>query len=256
MKIITWNVNSINQRLQHLTEYLRTNSPDVVLLQETKVVDENFPKMEIEDCGYNIVFKGQKTFNGVSILSKFPIEDVTDTLGGEDSDDAARYIEAFTGGFRVVSVYVPNGQSPDSDKFQYKMRFYDRLRAHVLKLLTYNEKLAIGGDYNVAPAPIDVYDPISLEGTTCFHSDERKKFQELVNLGLTDAFRACHPNTQQFSWWDYRGGSWQYNKGMRIDHFLLSPEAADCLTNCEIDTSPRSLEKPSDHTPVVCTFKS
>lgn len=252
MKIATWNVNSVKSRLEHLIKYLKEYSPDVVLLQELKCMTEAFPAMEVEDAGYNIAVHGQKTYNGVAILSKYPIEDVETTLPGDDSDEQARYIEAVTNGIRVASVYVPNGQSPGSDKFQYKMNFFDRLREHAENLLQYDEKLVIGADYNVAPDDIDVYDPESLRGSTCFHPDEQSKFKAIEALGFTDAFRALHPNRQQFSWWDYRGGAWNYNKGYRIDHLLLSPLAADALTAADVETTPRGWEKPSDHTPVWC----
>lgn len=250
MKIVTWNVNSIKSRLEHLQKYLGENSPDVVLLQELKCVDEAFPAMEIEDLGYNIAVHGQKTYNGVAILSKHPIEDVRRGLPGDDADEQARYIEAVIGEYRIVNIYVPNGQAPDSDKFQYKMRFYDRLRAHIAELLTYEEKLIIGADYNVAPADLDVYDPAKARGSVCFHPQEHRKFESLINLGLTDAFRALHPNEQKFSWWDYRAGSFQKNEGLRIDHLLLSPQAADKLLECDIDMQPRAWQKPSDHAPV------
>lgn len=256
LKIATWNVNSVKTRIGHLVEYLRSeNAPDVLLLQELKCMTEAFPYMEVEDAGYNTAVHGQKTYNGVAILSKLPIEDVILGLP-EAPDDAARYIEGVVstkeGAVRVASVYVPNGQEPGSEKFQYKMKFFDALYNHIAKTLEYNEKFVIGGDYNVAPEAVDVFDPKSLEGTTCFHIDERRKFRQLLGLGLTDAFRATNDNRQQFSWWDYRQGAWEHNKGMRIDHLLLSPEAADSLAACDVDTSLRGKEKPSDHTPVWC----
>jgi len=261
MKIATWNVNSVKSRLEHLQKYLQDFKPDILLLQELKCVTENFPYVEIEELGYNIAAHGQKTYNGVAILSKFPLEDIRTGLdgaglNGQNPDEQARYIEAVTGGFRVASVYVPNGQAVGTDKFDYKMRFFDRLREHAIELLKYNEKLVIGADYNVAPADIDVYDPKSLAGSVCFHPAEQEKFRALEFLGLTDAFRAANPHGQQFSWWDYRGGSWEHGKGMRIDHLLLSPQAADCLISCATEETPRGWEKPSDHAPVAGVFKS
>lgn len=255
MIIQTWNVNSVKARLEHLTKHLREKKPDVMLLQELKCQTADFPYMEIEDCGYNIAAHGQKTYNGVAILSKFPIEDINTNLGGEETDQEARYIEAFTGGCRVVSVYVPNGMDEGSDKFQYKLRFFKRLREHFQTLLQYDEKLVIGGDFNVAPDAIDVYDPKGMEGSICFHLEERKLFRAILNLGLTESFRTLHPDIQKFSWWDYRAGAWQYNKGMKIDHILLSPEAADKLVKADIDSEPRSWDKPSDHTPVWVDIK-
>ncbi len=251
MKIITWNVNSIGARLPHLLVYLKDQSPDIALLQETKTVNENFPRMEIEDLGYNLAIHGQKSYNGVAILSKYAIEDVVTTLPGDDNDVEARYIEAVVKGFRVASVYVPNGMEIGHDKFHYKLKFFERLRDHAQNLLQYNEKLVMGGDYNVAPQAIDTHDP-SRDGVVCYHPAERSRFHAIEYLGLTDAFRAVHPDKQKFSWWDYRAGAFQQNKGLRIDHLLLSAEAADGLSACDIDTTPRILERPSDHTPVWC----
>lgn len=261
VKIATWNVNSVKTRIEHLVEYLRSDeAPDILLLQELKCMTDKFPYMEVEDCGYNTAVHGQKTYNGVAILSKFPMEDIVKQLPGDAEDEQARYIEAVisleNSAIRVASVYVPNGQTPDSDKFQYKMRFFDRLYAHAKELLKYEEVLVIGGDYNVAPCPIDVYDPKALDGTTCFHIDERNKFRTLEGLGLTDAYRAANENKEQFSWWDYRAGAWQQNKGMRIDHLLLSPEAADIMVSSDVYLEPRTKDKPSDHTPVWCKLKT
>lgn len=257
IRIATWNVNSVKSRLAHLLDYLKSDeAPDILLLQELKCMTEAFPYMEVEDAGYNVAVHGQKTYNGVAILSKYPIDEVVKGLPGDDEDDQARYIEAVISlddkAIRVASIYVPNGQSPDSDKFQYKMKFFDRLYKHAQTLLEYDEILILGGDYNVAPSPIDVYDHEALNGTTCYHIDERKKFRSLLGLGLTDAYRVANDNTQQFSWWDYRGGSWQQNKGMRIDHLLLSPEASDAMKSAGVTLEPRKKEKPSDHTPVWC----
>jgi exodeoxyribonuclease-3 len=212
--------------------------------------------MEIEELGYNVKAHGQKTYNGVAILSKFPLDDVRTILTGDDSDEAARYIEAVVNlpgtAVRVVSVYVPNGQSPDSDKFQYKLRFLKRLYVHTQSLLKLEEKLVIGGDYNVAPYPVDVYDPQGLDGTVCYHPLERENLRSLLHLGLYDAFRTLHPSQQTFSWWDYRGNGFDTGKGMRIDYLLLSPQATDTLASCEIIQSLREGERPSDHAPVMC----
>jgi len=256
LKIATWNVNSIKARLHLLLPWLKEAAPDIALLQETKVTDDAFPRLEIEDLGYNLAICGQKTYNGVAILSKLPLEDIRTRLPGEDGDDHARYIEAVVstkgGAVRVVSVYVPNGQSPDSDKFQYKLRFLTRLRAHAEALLKLEEALVIGGDYNVAPWPLDVYDPKGLDGTVCYHPLEREQLRTLLYLGFYDAFRVVHPHAQIFSWWDYRGAGFETGKGLRIDHLLLSPQGADRLKSCEIMQSVRSLERASDHAPVMC----
>ena len=239
-----------------LLAWLDDAKPDIVLLQETKVVDDAFPALEIEDKGYNIAVHGQKTYNGVAILSKGTIEDITRGLPGDDSDEQARYIEAITTidntTLRVASAYVPNGSEVGSEKFAYKMRFFERLRHHLFTLLEWDEMLVIGGDYNVAPEIIDVYAPDKLDGTVCFHPDERAWFRQILHLGFVDTFRASHPDTQQFSWWDYRGGAWQQNKGMRIDHLLLSPQSIDKLTISGVDHDMRSQSQPSDHVPVWC----
>lgn len=242
--------------MPQLLDWLRAFSPDIVLLQETKVLNEQFPTMEIEELGYNIALHGQKTYNGVAILSKGTLEDVVTRLPGDDNDEQARYIEAVTtiGStvLRAASVYVPNGQDAGSDKFTYKLFFLDRLQRHLHSLARLEEIMIVGGDYNVAPAARDVYDAKSLDGTVCYHPEERRRFRSLLNLGLVDAYRALHPDRHQFSWWDYRGGGWQHNKGMRIDHLLLSPQAADRLRGADIEQKLRGEEKASDHVPVWC----
>ncbi len=256
ISIATWNVNSIRSRLTHLLEWLDAdNAPDILCLQELKTVDEGVPVMEIEARGYNIATHGQKTYNGVAILSKFPMEDVIRGLPGNEEDDQARYIEAVISAHgeavRVASVYVPNGQAVGSDKFAYKMRFFDFLRQRLQWWQEQNELQAMTGDYNVAPTPLDVYAPDKLEGTVCFHPDERAKLRTLEHLGFYDAYRCKHPQKQEFSWWDYRGAGWKQNHGLRIDHLLLSPQLQDRLSEAEILTDMRGAEKASDHAPVV-----
>lgn len=254
--IATWNINSIRQRLPHLLQWIDEKQPDILLLQETKVTDDKFPAMELEEKGYNLAFHGQKTFNGVAILSKYPLEDVVKALPGNEDDDQCRYIEALVslpdGVARVASVYVPNGQSPDSEKFAYKMRFFGHLRAHAARLLDYEEPLVIGGDYNVAPENEDVHEPQKWFGQVCFHPREREHIRALQYGGFYDAFRLANPETRCFSWWDYRQQAFERDDGLRIDHLLLSPQAADRLKESDIDTAPRSWEKPSDHAPVWC----
>lgn len=258
VSIATFNVNSIKARLGNVLAWLDAAKPDIVLMQELKCVDEAFPAMEIEERGYNIALHGQKTYNGVAILSKYPLDDVIRGLPGDETDEQARYIEAVVsvrgGAIRVASAYVPNGQDVTSDKFPYKLKFYDRLRAHWLRQLQYYEVAVLGADFNCAPAPIDVYDPKALDGTVCYHPLEREKLRGLMNLGFYDAFRVLHPTLQQFSWWDYRGGSYERGHGLRIDHLLLSGMAVDRLTHCIIDEEPRQQEKPSDHAPVIATL--
>ncbi len=259
MKIATWNVNSIKARMTSVLEWLAETNPDVVLLQEIKSTAETFPYGPISHLGYNIKVVGQKTYNGVAILSKRPIEDVTTILPGDNADEQARYIEAVIGDVRVASVYVPNGQEVGSEKFAYKLDFYQRLYHHIQTLIEYEEAFVIGGDYNVALDPEDTFDPSSREGKILFSLPERGCLRKLINLGLTDATRIIHPtntpNGQElYSWWDYRAGSWANNTGMRIDYLLLSPQAADRLQDSGIDKAVRGKPKASDHAPVWCTL--
>lgn len=257
--ICTWNVNSIKARLDHLEKIVNEAKPDVVLLQELKCVAEQFPYEAIENMGYNIAISAQKSYNGVAILSKAPIEDVKKVLPGDAEDEQARYIEGFTNinghGLRVASVYVPNGQEVGSDKFSYKLSFFKRLHGHIKDLLNYNEAMVLGGDYNIAPEEIDVYNPKSLDGTVCFHPEERKWIRAIINSGVYDAYRLMHPSKQEFSWWDYRTSGWQNNRGMRIDHLLISPESADKLKNVWIDNKSRGWERASDHAPVFLSME-
>jgi exodeoxyribonuclease-3 len=255
MKIATWNVNSIKARLPNILEWLGDAKPDVVLLQETKTVDDGFPAMEIEDLGYNIALHGQKTYNGVAILSKFPIEDVERGLPGNDNDEQARYIEATISGnrpIRVASIYVPMGSEVGSEKFEYKLNFLDRLIKRFEKIRESGDAAVMGGDYNIAPDDSDVYDPIKLHETVLCSTVERKKLRTMMNMGYTDAFRTFNPQGHQYSWWDYRAGAWNKDNGLRIDHLLLTPAAADRLSASDIDRDPRAKEKASDHTPVWC----
>lgn len=249
---VSWNINSIRVRLPSFLPWLKERGPDVVLLQETKVMDDQFPREEIENLNYNIATYGQKTYNGVAILSKYPIEDITRGIPGFE-DDQARYIEAVVKGVRVASVYVPNGMEVGSDKYQYKLNFLKHLYTHTQELLTYDEAFLLGGDFNIAPADQDVYDPQEWYEKILCSTPEREGLRSLMYLGLTDALRALHPQEKDlYTWWDYRGGAWQNNEGLRIDHFLLSPQAADCLKEAFVDKDVRSLEKASDHAPVCC----
>jgi exodeoxyribonuclease-3 len=250
--IVTWNINSIRIRLPYLLSWLKENNPDVVLLQETKVTDEFFPREAIEDLHYNIASYGQKTYNGVAILSKFPIEDVSRGIRGFQ-DDSSRYIEAVCGGMRVASVYVPNGMAVGSDKYKYKLDFLSHLYAHVQNRLKYDESFLIGGDFNIAPTDLDVYDPTLWHEKILCSTPEREEFRSLVYLGLTDALRELYPQEKDlYTWWDYQRGAWQNNEGLRIDHFLLSPQAADHLRDAFVDKKVRGLEKASDHAPLTC----
>jgi exodeoxyribonuclease III len=270
IKIASFNVNSVKARLPRLLEWLKNSQPDVVLLQELKCVEEAFPFEALFDAGYNAAVMGQKTYNGVAILSKFKIEDVVKGLPclGEELDEQARYIEAVipikNSAIRVASIYVPNGGGDllpnetleNSKKFLYKLNFYDRLKAHLSSVLTYDEIQIFGGDFNVANEAIDIFDPKGFEGQILFHPLERQKFRSLLNLGLIDSYRATNQNQQAFSWWDYRGGGWQHNKGARIDYLLASPLAADKIVAASIeDKGVRDQEKASDHCPVIVTLK-
>ena len=250
MKIATFNVNSIKARLPRVLEWLEEAKPDVALLQETKTEDGTFPLLEIRGQGYEAAVHGQKTYNGVAILSRHPIEDLRCGLPGDKSDEQARYIEATVKGFRVASIYLPNGNPSDSDKFGYKLAWMERLRTHIRRTLLPTElPLVLGGDYNCCPTDKDVYDPEGWADDALCRPETRAQFRALINLGLTEAWRALH-NEIAYSFWDYQGGAWQRDQGLRIDHFLLSPQAADRLVACEIDRKPRGKEKASDHTPV------
>ncbi len=256
IKIATWNVNSVRARLPNVVAWLKEAVPDILLLQETKTVDETFPRGEIGELGYNIAVAGQKAYNGVAILSKSPLEDVTTALPGDEADDQARYIEAATAAdgvmVRIASIYLPNGNPTDSDKYPYKLAWMERLRAHAQSLLANEEILVLGGDYNVIPTADDVHNPEHWTDDALYRLDTRRKFRELLYLGFTDAFRAFHTGPGRYSYWDYQGGAWQKDFGLRIDHLLLSPQAADVVAACDIDRGPRGKEKASDHTPVWC----
>ncbi len=263
VKIATWNVNSIKARLPRVLEWLGEFQPDVMLLQETKTVDDAFPALEIGDLGYNVQVSGQKTYNGVAIFSKAPMEVELTALPGDKKDDQARYIEALvtgTGGnvVRVASIYLPNGNptrddnGKDSEKFLYKLSWMDRLVAHVADLLKTEDVFVLGGDYNICPTDDDVYNPAGFADDALCRPESRGRFRQLMNLGLTDAFDTLNPAAHQYSYWNYQKGAWAKDDGLRIDHLLLSPQAADRLKAAGIDKTPRGKEKASDHTPVWC----
>ena len=254
MKIATWNVNSVKARLPHLLAWLKAAKPDVALLQELKCVAEAFPRLEIEDLGYNCAVVGQKSYNGVAVLSKRPLEDLAEGLPGDKKDTQARYLEATVDGVRVASIYLPNGNPVDSDKYPYKLAWMERLRNHVRERLALEEPLVLGGDYNVIPGDEDVYDPKRFKDDALARPETRRAFRALLNLGLTEAFRALQSEPHLYSYWDY-GRAFNDDEGLRIDHFLLSPQAADRMVACEIDREPRKREKPSDHTPVLLELR-
>lgn len=252
MRIATWNVNSIKARLPLILTWLRQVEPDAVLFQETKVTDADFPAMELGDLGYNIAAAGQKTYNGVAIISKRPIDLLASCLPGDPDDHEARYIEVFTGGIRVASLYAPNGNPVSGPRFPYKLAWLDRLYAHMAAALADEEPCVFAGDYNVVPTDGDGYDPTAWRDDALCQPASRAAFRRLLHLGYVDAVRATRDEDHQYTWWDYRGRCWPGDKGLRIDHILLSPQAADLLGTVGIDREPRGWERASDHTPVWC----
>lgn len=254
VRIATWNVNSIKQRIDSAIAWLAERKPDIVCLQETKCVDDAFPRLEFESLGYNVAVHGQKTFNGVALLSKFPFDEVKSGLPGDDGDDHARFIEGVvstaTGALRVASIYLPNGNPPDTEKYPYKLRWMKRLAAYARDRLAFEELLIMAGDYNVIPTAADAKNPKIWTGDALFLPKTHDEFRALVNLGLTDALRATTDEPGLYTFWDYQAGAWQKNNGIRIDHLLLSPLAADKLSGAGIDKHVRAWEKPSDHVPV------
>ncbi|WP_422367026.1 exodeoxyribonuclease III [Pelagibius sp.] len=253
--IASWNVNSIKARLPNVLAWLESASPDIALFQELKTVEDNFPRLEIEALGYHCAVLGQKSYNGVAILSKQPLEDVMMGLPGDAADEQARYVEATTFGLRVATIYLPNGNPVKTEKFSYKLAWMDRLNDHAYDLLQSEQPVVLGGDYNIIPQDEDVYDPRAFAGDALAQPESRQRFRALLNQGYTEAFRALNDAPHLYSFWDYQGGAWQNDYGLRIDHFLLSPQAADRLESCEIDREPRGKTKASDHTPVVCRLR-
>ena len=251
-KIATWNVNSINARLPLLSRWLDDFRPDILLLQELKCIAEKFPRQELEDKGYNIAINGQKTYNGVAILSKSPIDIELTELPGNPNDEQARYLEVFTKDLLVASIYAPNGNPVDSEKFPYKLEFMERLYERIKLLLQQDTNFILGGDFNVIPEPDDCYDPSAWNEDALFRPETRAAWRKLIYLGLSDGFRILNKEAGQYSFWDYQRGAWNKNNGIRIDHFLLSPILADNLEEVGIDSTPRGWERPSDHTPVWC----
>ena len=260
MKIATFNINGVKARINALTDWLDDTNPDVAILQEIKSVDEGFPRDLLEDKGYNVETHGQKGFNGVAILSKFPLEDVTRGLpdaagaGREGADDdEARYIEATVVGdvaIRICGLYLPNGNPAPGPKYDYKLRWMDRLYARAQELLSSEIPALMAGDYNIIPQAEDAARPDAWRDDALFLPESRAAFRRIVNLGFTEAFRAVESGAGHYSFWDYQAGAWEKNNGIRIDHFLLTPQCADLLKNCWIESAVRGREKPSDHVPV------
>ncbi|WP_099558862.1 exodeoxyribonuclease III [Hartmannibacter diazotrophicus] len=258
MTIATWNINGVKARIETALEWLKQDTPDIVCLQEIKSVDEAFPREPFEALGYNVVTHGQKGFNGVAILSRFPLEDATPRLPGDDGDEQARFIEAVIsvdgGSLRVVSLYLPNGNPLGTEKFPYKLGWMNRLEAFAADRLGLEEPLVLAGDYNVIPEPRDAKNPQDWVNDALFQPESRGAFRALQSLGYMDALRACNDAAGVYSFWDYQAGAWQKNNGIRIDHLMLSPQAADRLTACEVVSRVRAWDKPSDHVPVVASF--
>jgi exodeoxyribonuclease-3 len=250
MKLATWNVNSLTVRLPHLSSWLQANPVDVIALQELKLTDDKFPHAEIEAAGYHASVFGQKTYNGVALLSRTAATEVVKNIPGF-ADEQARVVTATVAGLRVVGAYFPNGQAPGSDKFGYKMQWLRALREWLRDELTRHPRLVLMGDFNIAPDDRDVYDPVAWAGQIHCTDEEREHFRQLVELGLVDAFREFDQPPKSWSWWDYRNLAFRKNQGLRIDHILVSQALRAGLRSCVIDKAPRKLERPSDHAPVI-----
>lgn len=246
MKIATWNVNSIKAREAHVRQWLSDRAPDILMLQELKGLEFTYTF-----DGYAVQAVGQKTYNGVAILSKGPCTVVLERLPGDESDEQARYLEVEYKDLRLINIYLPNGNPVESEKYPYKLQWMKRLHARLRELRAAQVSFLIGGDFNVIPEPRDCYDPAAWEEDALFKIETRQAFRALLNLGLSDAFRVFNQEAGQYTFWDYQRGCWPANKGIRIDHFLLSPPLADRLVRCTIDTDPRGWEKASDHTPII-----
>ncbi|QMU57488.1 MAG: exodeoxyribonuclease III [Boseongicola sp.] len=254
MRIATFNINGIKARMGALTDWLNDQKPDVALLQEIKSIDENFPRAHFEDLGYTVETHGQKGFNGVAIFSRLPLEDITHGLPGDNSDEQARWIEATVIGdkkpVRVCGLYLPNGNPCPGPKYDYKLAWMNRMKTRAQALMNAEEPAIMCGDYNVIPQDEDAARPEVWQEDALARPETRAAFRELLNLGFTEAFRARTRGPEHYSFWDYQAGAWERNNGIRIDHHLLTPQAADLLENCWIESAVRGREKPSDHVPV------
>lgn len=256
VKIATWNINSLRVRIDPLLDWLEKNRPDVVLLQETKVPDQEFPVDELGDAGYDAVFHGQRAYNGVAILAKDELKKVIKGLPGDDKDDHRRLISADIEGIRFVSLYVPNGQAVGSEQFTYKLNWLERLATHLPELTQGNKNVLLAGDFNIAPTDDDVWDPKEASGGTHVTPQERNALQKILDKGgLIDTYRALHPATRQFTWWDYRSNAFPRNAGMRIDLFLLSKPLFDRVEKITVDVAQRAAHDSSDHAPVLLELR-
>jgi exodeoxyribonuclease-3 len=249
MKIASWNVNSIKARAEHVRNWLASRQPDVLMIQELKGLE--FSDSEFKVLGYDSVAEGQKAYNGVAVLAKHPIKVLSNLLPGNKADEQARFLEVEIQGTRLINIYLPNGNPVPGEKFDYKLAWMERLFMHLKTLREENIAFAIGGDFNVIPEVQDCYDPRVWKDDALYRIESRQAFRKLLNLGLTDAFRVFNQQSGQYTFWDYQAGAWPQNKGIRIDHFLLSPDIADRLQTCQIDPEPRGWDKPSDHVPVM-----
>lgn len=255
MKIATWNVNSLKVRLPQVLDWLMVNQPDVLCLQETKMQDENFPMAEIAAAGYQTIYTGQRTYNGVALISKQVGHDIVTAIPGLD-DPQKRVLSAIYDDVRVICIYVPNGGSIESEKYQYKLKWLAALNSWLRDMLSQHQKLVVLGDFNIAPEECDVHDPALWEGQVLFSLPEREAFREVLKLGLLDSFRLFDQPEKSYTWWDYRMMAFRRNMGLRIDHILLSNELAKICTACVIDKTTRKLERPSDHAPVVMELRT
>ncbi|MFZ1327099.1 MAG: exodeoxyribonuclease III [Candidatus Contendobacter sp.] len=253
MKIATWNVNSLNVRLPQVLDWLREQQPDILALQETKLTDPDFPILDIAEAGYQAVFAGQKTYNGVALLSRLPADAIVTDLPGLN-DPQRRVLGATVGNTRVLNLYIPNGQAVGSDKYIYKLNWLDHLTTWLQMELAKYPQLVMLGDFNIAPEDRDVHDPAAWADQVLCSAPERTAFRRLLDLGLHDTFRRFPQEERTFSWWDYRAAAFRRNLGLRIDHILASPALAAVCTACRVDKAPRGWERPSDHAPVIAEF--
>tara|TARA_Y100000588_G_C14274234_1_gene933686 strand:+ start:1473 stop:2255 length:783 start_codon:yes stop_codon:yes gene_type:complete len=251
VKVASWNINSVRARLANIKEWLSQRDPDVVLFQEIKCINDDFPLKEFESSGYNVAVNGQKSYNGVAIIAKFPITKIKNNLPTYPQDTQSRYIEAVINGVTIASIYLPNGNPITTEKYSYKLEWMKKLKDHSVHLMDTETPIVLGGDFNVIPSDEDVHDPDLWTNDALCQLSTRQHFREILNLGYTDAFRMFNTAPNRYTFWDYQGGAWQKDHGVRIDHFLLSPQAADICRNCTIDTSPRGMSKASDHTPII-----
>ena len=248
-KLASWNVNSLKVRLEHVLEWLHTNQIDVLALQETKLIDEHFPADLLKEHGYHVVFSGQKTYNGVAVISRHPVTEVVTDIP-EFIDPQRRILASTVAGIRLINLYVPNGSMVDSDKYHYKLNWLEKVTLFIQEQLHQNEYVAVVGDFNIAPEDRDVHDPVEWEGSILVSPRERAAFTNLLNLGLFDSFRRFTQEEGLFSWWDYRAAGFRRNRGLRIDHVLLNHHLHELCKHSAIDKEPRKLERPSDHAPV------